>query len=118
MCVHCQQSHVAGHIECRKQQQETLICQIQQREKICRLRVVQMAEDKTEISQIQTSRFAMHFTCTKREGRGERKMTPWLLEKCIQQQIDKRPLKIQTSGKNSYLIQVDSEEQCKKSNEH
>ena len=82
-------------------------------EKICRLRAVQMTEDKTEISQIPTSRLATHFTYTISEE-GERKMTPWLMEKCIQQQIDKRSLKIRTSGKNSYLIQVDSEEQSKK----
>ena len=72
-----------------------------------------MTEDKTEISQIQTSRFATNFACTMREE-GKRKMTPWLLKKCIQQQIDKSSLKIRTSGKNSYLIRVDSEEQNKK----
>ena len=52
-----------------------------------------MSEDTTEISQIQASRFATHFTCTMSEE-GKRKMTPWLLVKCIKQQIDKRPIQI------------------------
>ena len=45
----------------------------------------------------------------------KRKMNPWLLEKCIKQQIDGSPVKIRTSGKNSYIMQVDSsEEQSRK----
>ena len=113
VCIHCKQPHMAGHIECQKHQRETLICQIQQKEKIYRLRAVQMIYNKSEALQVQTNKFATHFTCTMSEG-DKRKMNPSLLEKYIKQQIDKSPIKIQTSGKNSYITQVDSEEQCRK----
>ena len=83
------------------------------KEKICRLGEVQMINDKSDALQVQTNKFAMHFTCTMIEG-DKRKMNPWLLEKCIKQQIGKSPVKIRTSGKNSYIIQVDSEEQSRK----
>ena len=48
------------------------------------------------------------------EEGNKRKMTPWMLEKCIQQQLDRRPIIIRSGGRNSDIIQVDSEEQSKK----
>ena len=72
-----------------------------------------MIDDKSDALQVQTIKFATHFTCTMSEG-DKRKINLWLPEKCIKQQIDKSPVKIRTSGKNSYIIQVDSEEQSRK----
>ena len=63
--------------------------------------------------EVQTNKYATHFTCTVDNG-NKRKMTPWMLEKCIQQQIDRRPISIRSGGRNSYIIEVDSEEQSKK----
>ena len=39
-------------------------------------------------------------------------MTPWLLEKCIKQ-LDKSPVCIRSGVRDSYIIQIDSEEQQK-----
>ena len=93
LCFHCKQLHVAGYYACPKQQHETLICQLQQKEKICHLRAIQLLEHNYETIQVQTNKYATHFTCTIEEG-NKRKMTPWMLEKCIQQQIDMRPISI------------------------
>ena len=41
-------------------------------------------------------------------------MTPWLLEKCVKQQLDKSPVCIRSGGTYSYIIQIDSEEQNRK----
>ena len=44
---------MAGHIEFQKNQRKTLICQTQQKEKICRLSAVQMINDKSDALQVQ-----------------------------------------------------------------
>ena len=111
MCLHCKEQHVAGHGDCHKHQQETIICQTQQPEKVCRLRAIQLLEEQPEFMQLQT-KYATHFTCTTKEE-NKRKMTPWLLEKYIKQQLDKSPICIRSGGRDSYILQIDSDEQSR-----
>ena len=64
MCLYCKE-HVAGHGECHKHQQEMIICQTQQGEKVCRLRI-QLLEEQPESMQLQT-KYDTQFTCTMKE---------------------------------------------------
>ena len=93
-----------------RQKEEQLICNIQSKEKVTRIRAKQIiagCQDNIE----KKNTFAKYFKI-QMEEQLKRKMNPWILEKCLQNQIDGN-LKIRSGGKDNFIVEIQTMDQSK-----
>ena len=106
-CVHCNLSYEAGDRECAIQQKEQVLCNVQQKQHVNRRRVMHIEygnweEIRQEITLINN--------CIMDEQH-KRKLTPWTIEKAITQHLLDKPKSVRTSGKDSFIIDLQNEKQ-------
>ena len=109
-CVHCGEAHSAGSIECQKYQREEALIKIQEEEKVTAMRARQMMENNNEYTEHSKQQFTTQYDCKMNEN-DKRKFTPWLLEKCLTQQLGSKPRTIRTSNNNTFTVEVANREQ-------
>ena len=109
-CIHCNEAHRAGSRECARYQREEAIVQIQEEEKVTAMRARQMLEKNNEFSERPARPYTTHFDCKMNET-DKRKVTPWLLEKCLEQQLGAKPKTIRTTNKTTFTVEIASREQ-------
>ena len=84
--------------------------QIQEEEKVTIMRARQILEKNNEFTERPARPFYTHFDCKMNEN-DKRKVTPWLLEKCLEQQLKAKPKTIRTSSKTTFTVEVANKEE-------
>ena len=106
-CLFCRLCHQVGDGECSKQQTEQKICDIQEGKRTTRRRAQRIIKQK-ECCLPPDHSTSVYFNCCIEESQ-KRKVTPWLLEKSITQQLNNKPKCLRTNGKNLFLVEVSNE---------
>ena len=109
-CVHCGETHSAGSPICQKYLKEEALIRIQEEEKVTLMRARQMMENNNEYVDRPKQQFTTHYDC-KMDEKDKRKFTPWLLEKCLTQQLGSKPTTIRTTNNTTFTVEVASREQ-------
>ena len=109
-CIYCNEAHRADSRECARYQREETIVQIQEEEKVTAMRARQMLEKNNEFIGRPSTLYTTHFDCKMNET-DERKVTPWLLVKCLEQQLGAKPKAIRTTNKTTFTVEIASREQ-------
>ena len=109
-CMHCQDEHLAGDRTCRRYLHEQEILNVAQHEKVSIQRAKQILSTNSNNSRSTTSRpnsevFPAVFNC-KLDPANKRKITPFLLEKCIEQIIGSKPRTIRTRDESTFVVRV------------
>ena len=112
-CVHCQGGHCAGDRDCPKQREEEAIMSIRMQEKVSYIRAKQMMDSRCQGNTKNRKGFATHYNCVLNEI-DKRRISPWLLEKSVENQIGKKPRSIRSVSKTAFIIEVETEEQSMK----
>ena len=110
MCIHSNEAHRAGSRECARYQREDTIVQIQEEEKVTAMRASQMLKKNNEFIERPAGSYTTHFNC-KMNTTNKRKVTPWLLAKCLEQQLGAKPNTIRTTNKTTFTVEIVSREQ-------
>ena len=76
------------------------------------MRAKQILQNNNEHSDTQRTRFATHFDCEMTE-QDKRRFTPWLLEKCLEKVLNKKPLTIRSKTKTIFTVEVSSAEESR-----
>ena len=109
-CIHCNEAHCAGSRERVRYQREETILQIQEEEKVTAMRARQMLEKNKEFIERLARPYTTHFDC-KMDETDKRKVMPWILEKCLEQQLEAKPKTIRTTNKTTFTAEIASREQ-------
>lgn len=67
-------------------------------------------ESEPPCAEAEQQRYASHFKCIL-DLVMKRKITPWLLEKALQQQLGGKPKNIRSTNRESFVIEVNNKEQ-------
>lgn len=107
-CANCMNPHDAGSRECSVEQEERKVVEIQFQRKVGRRQAKQILHGPHEERNITraTTEFQTHFICRMDET-DKRKLTPWLLQRCLERSLGHRPTNIRSSNKSSFLVEVD-----------
>ena len=89
-CLHCSETHSAGSGECSKYQREENLIIIQGEEKITLMKAMQILENNNEFIETVKQQFNTYFDCKMNES-DKKKITLWLLEKCLERELDSKP---------------------------
>ena len=108
-CYHCQLQHKSGDRACEKHIQETKITEYQEKERVSRLRAMQMLNGQ-EVIQLNKGKYATHFRC-EMDSTKKRRLNPWLLEKCLQEKIGQKPKSIRAESSTNFVIEVQDRQQ-------
>ena len=111
-CFHCQGEHRVGDRECEKERTEQQILDIQDQQKVTVMRARQILQDNNEYYTRQTENFKAYFDCTVTEEE-KRKITPWLLEKCLTNLIGSKPVAIRTKNRTTFSVELATEVACR-----
>ena len=84
--------------------------QVQEEEKVTILRAKQILERNNEFIEKSTRPYPTHFDC-KMDEIDKRKFTPWLLEKCLEQQVGSKPKTIRTTNKTTVTVKIATKEE-------
>ena len=110
-CLHCGGPHRVKDKTCPKQVEEETILKIQNKYRVGKIRARQIfnGTDNNAVSTETASKlYTTHFTC-KIDENEKRHLTPWVLEKCLHNQLGNKPKSIRSGGRSSFVIEVDSE---------
>ena len=83
---------------------------MQEEEKVTILRAKQILERSNEFIEKPTRPCPTHFDC-KMDEMDKRKFTPWLLEKCMEQQVGSKPKTIRTINKTTFTVEIATKEE-------
>ena len=108
--LHCGEEHMAGNQECAKYQREETLIRIQGEEKVTLIRARQILEGNNEFVEKPKQQYNTHFHC-KMDEKDKRKVTPWLLEKCLEKQLGSKPKTIRTTSNTTFTAVVHNKEQ-------
>jgi hypothetical protein len=110
-CFHCDGVHQIGYKDCPKQLKENKITELQEKHKVGIRRARQMYAGEATTPQIEDKKqFTTHYHC-KLDENNKRKITPWVLEKSINQATGEKPKTIRSLDKTAYVIEVNDERQ-------
>ena len=107
-CLHCGAAHAVGSVDCPRQQEEQELVDVQDREKVTFMRARQILQNNNEFVDRPTSCFPTHFNCTFPEEQ-KRKITPWLLERCLQTHLGSKPKSIRSLSKTTFVVEVSTD---------
>ena len=108
-CYHCGSQHRVGDKNCKKQIEEQLITEQQDKHKITRLRAIQMINGKGDTNS-RGNQYVTHFKCETEPGK-KRTVNPWLFEKELTDKLEMKPKSIRSESKSSFIIEVGSRRQ-------
>ena len=115
-CLHCEGEHLAGDKSCRRHVYEQEVLNVVNREKVSIQRAKQILENNLDSKifkqKTNVNLFPTHFDC-KLDPANKRKISPFLLEKCIQQYIGAKPRTIRTKDESTFTVQVCSEKESR-----
>ena len=108
-CFHCSQEHSCVSKDCHvyKKEQEILDIQVKQKVTIRRARQIY---DQAYESTVTSVSYHTHFDCTMNEE-SKKKISPWLLEKCLQNSLGGKPKSIRSKNPTTFIIEVQGKRQ-------
>lgn len=116
-CYHCKGDHPAGHRNCPRHQRETQLVKLQETEGVSFRRAIQIMSGHADYQeQVQASgpSFSTHFNITLL-GEDTPKFSPWCLEKCLSQHLQRKPIIRSKSGKKQqYIVEIENKTESEK----
>ena len=112
-CSHCQGEHPAGSRDCPHWKREQEVINLSEEHKVSYQRARQMMENNIVGSAITKTKplFPTYFDLKFDTPLQKRKISPFLLEKCIQAKIGNKPRTIRTKDSTTFVIQVSKKEE-------
>ena len=112
-CYHCQGEHPAGSRDCPHWKREQEVINLSEEHKVTYQRARQMMENNIVGSAMTKTKipFPTYFDLKFDSPQQKRKISPFLLEKCIQAKIGNKPRTIRTKDSTTFVIQVSKKEE-------
>ena len=112
-CIHCQDEHPAGSRDCPHWKREQEVINLSEEHKVSYQRARQMMENNIVGSATTKTKnhFPTYFDLKFDSPQQKRKISPFLLEKCIQAKIGNKPRTIRTKDSTTFVIQVSKKEE-------
>ena len=107
-CANCSEKHITRRKDCKREQKERRIKEVQNEEGVGRCRVIQIMSGEGTEPTTNTKKYVSHFSCIM-TLEGKISFTPWSIEKSTTQELGTTLKTIRSQSETKFVIEVDSE---------